>query len=67
MLCFTWWHNVIYTEVGGIVAAEKLDLPEQKTEILEWIEPEVRVLAVTETAFNPGSGGDGGIADCSAS
>lgn len=49
------------------MASDKMGSPEQKTEILEWVEPEVRVLAVTETAFNPGIGGDGGGADCSLS
>lgn len=49
------------------MASENMVSPEQKTEILEWIEPEVRVLPVTETSFNPGVGGDGGIADCSLS
>jgi len=40
----------------------------QKTVLLEWVEPEVRVLPVTETAFNPGPGGaDGGAFDCTLS
>lgn len=49
------------------MASDKMGSPEQKSEILEWIEPEVRVLAVTETAAEVGSGGDGGPADASLS
>lgn len=50
------------------MASKKMASPEHKTEILEWIEPEVRVLPVTETAANPGVGADGGaFGDCTLS
>jgi hypothetical protein len=34
---------------------------------LDWVEPEVRRLEISETSVNPGAGGDGGSADCTLS
>ena len=33
--------------------------------LAQWVEPEIRVLSVAETANDVGVGGDGGVGDCS--